>query len=166
MSQREILAIAIKVFSLWFLCWLFISVASFVPALVTIDQLDDKDIPTWAYIAVCGSFVLAGTLIAALLFRISNSVLSKLSSESNINVSNDNQKFILQVCGLFFIISSLIWLPSSFSYLLHSANTPGVSYAGYFFQAVGQSIKLIFGLWLVVHPRWWVFVLNKLRGRA
>ena len=164
MSQREILAIAIKVFSLWFLCWLFINVTSFIPMIASIGSWQGHEIPVWVYIAICSSFLLAGFIISKLLFSVSNSVLNKLSSENDISLSNTDHRFIFQVSGLFFIVSSLTWLPASVAFLF-APNIEGVN-LGYLLDPFGKLLQLFIGIWLVAHPGWWGLLFRKMRGRV
>ncbi len=164
MSQREIVAIAIKVFSLWFLCWLFIQVSSFIPMLATLGTWQGREVPVWVYAAICLSFLLAGLIIAALLFSVSTKALDSMSIETDIVISEENRKYILQVSGLFFVVSSLTWLPGSFIFLFHENHEASV--LGLLLKPAGNLIQLIVGLWLVVHPSWWALAFRKLRGRA
>jgi hypothetical protein len=164
MSQREIIAIAIKVFSLWFLCWLFIQVSSFIPMLATLGSWQGREVPNWVYIAICFSFLLAGLIIAALLFSVSTKALDSMSIETDIVISEENRKYILQVSGLFFVVSSLTWLPSSFIFLFYENHETSV--LGLLLKPAGNLIQLIVGLWLIVHPSWWALVFKKLRGRV
>jgi hypothetical protein len=164
MSQREIIAIAIKVFSLWFLCWLFIQISSFIPMLATLGSWQGREVPIWVYVAICFSFLLTGTIIAALLFSVSTKALDSMSIETDIVISEENRKYILQVSGLFFVVSSLTWLPSSFTFLFYEDRETSV--LGLLLKPVGNLIQLIVGLWLIVHPSWWALVFKKLRGRA
>lgn len=164
MSQKEILYIAIKVLSLWFLCQVFLHVSSVLPFFLSTAsiRLPGKEIPTWAYIAICLSFFVAGAIISQLLFSISNSALDKLSSDTDIFLSETGQKFILQISGLFFIITSLTWLPSSFSFLF----TPQSNefHWQYYFAPLRNLFQISIGLWLIIHPNWWIFLLSKFRG--
>ena len=159
MSKREILAIAIKVFSLWFCCQLFVQASTFSPWLMTLSTWKNSQIPVWVYVVFPTCFLLAGAIIALLLSRISNSVLSSLSSEQDVSI---NQKFLLQVVGLFFIVSGLTYLPSSASALISAKEVQ----FSYYLRPFGYIVQLAIGLWLLVHSSWWVLLLNKLRGRV
>jgi hypothetical protein len=162
MGKREVLAIAIKVFSLWFICQLFIQAATFTPALMSLASWRGNQIPTWAYFAFPACFIIAGLIIALLLSKISNSVLNSFSTDSNIELNQTNQNFVLQIAGLFFIVSSLTYLPSTLSIFISSTDIK----AGYYLRPLGYVIQFTIGLWLTIHPTWWVLLFNKFRGRA
>jgi hypothetical protein len=164
MSQKEIFAIALKVFSLWFLCWLFINMAPFLAMLSTVGKWQNQDIPSWAYLLISLSFLIAGFIISRLLFTVSHSVLHQLRSDNDSFLSERDHKFIFQVSGLFFIVGSLTLLPSSLAFLfIHHPEGVKLSY---FLKPLGYLLQLLIGLWLVVHPSWWDWLFAKLRGRA
>ncbi len=164
MSQKEILAIAIKVFSLWFLCWLFIQVATFIPFLTSLGIRSGHEVPSWAFLVICASFLASGFIIAKVLFSISSSALNRLSDEKDIFLSDTGQKYILQVFGFVFIASSLTWLPSSL-YFLISPETREIHFH-FFLKPFGHVLQLAIGTWLIAHPSWWTLLFSKLRGRA
>lgn len=164
MSQREVFAIAIKVFSLWFLCWLFMNVINVIPILSTLGSWRGNETPTWGYIAVSSSFLLSGFIISRLLFSVSNSILIKMSSDNDITLTESTHKFVLQVSGLFFIVDALISLPQSLVFIL-GEDIKGIQYA-YLLNPFGYLLQATIGAWLVLHSSWWVLLFHKLRGRA
>ena len=166
MSQKEILSIAIKVFAIWFLCELFLHVSAVLPlTLSSMGRWQGNEIPTLFYIAICLTFLVSGFIIAKLLFSVSTSALDKLSSKTDIFLTETGHKFILQVCGLcFFALPSLIGFPSSFSFLVNPEAREIPWY--YYFMPVQYLIQFVLGAWLIVHPSWWGLLLAKFRGRA
>ncbi len=160
MNSREILSIAIKVFGLWFFAQLFIHVASFSPMLLSFGQWQDTTVPDWAIWLISASFFVSGLIISFIIFRLGNSALN---NTSNIEFSGAlNQKFILQISGVFFIVSSLIHIPSTSRILFSTTDIE----LNYYLPLLGYFIQLIIGFLLVVHCSWWAHILLKLRGRA
>ena len=165
MSQREILAIAIKVYALWLLGMLFINSVGFYPTLIALTSWQGgTEIKSWVYIAVISSYLLAGLIIASLLFSVSTKTLKSLSIKSDISISEENKKYIFQVSGLFFVVSSLTYLPNSLTFLFYKDVETHAFIQ--LLRPMGYLVQLCIGTWLIVNPSWWALAFKKLRGRA
>ncbi len=165
MSQREILAIAIKVYALWLLGMLFINSVGFYPTLIALTSWQGgTEIKSWVYIAVISSYLLAGLIIASLLFSVSTKTLKSLSIKSDISISEENKKYIFQVSGLFFVVSSRTYLPNSLTFLFYKDVETHAFIQ--LLRPMGYLVQLCIGTWLIVNPSWWALAFKKLRGRA
>lgn len=164
MSQREILAIAIKVYALWFLGTLFINSVGFYPTLIALTSWQGTEIKSWVFIAVISSYLLAGLIIASLLFFVSTKTLKSLTIKSDISISEENKKYIFQVSGLFFVVSSLTYLPNSLTFLFYKDVETHVFIQ--LLRPLGYLLQLCIGTWLIVDSSWWALAFKKLRGRA
>ena len=166
MNTREVLAIAIKLFSIWVLVQTFWMSPSLIVFLGSIESWQGTAISEWVYVALISAFIFLGILIAIVLYKISNSVLTSSFSEKGIEVSDHSKKFLLQLGGVYFVVTTLVYFPPSIGFLWSlGPNQEGVPFH-YFLMPLGYLIQLIVGLWLVLHPSWWSFMLSKLRGRT
>ncbi len=153
MNPKELMAIAVKVLALWFLCQLFLQAIAFM--------FLAKE-PTYKLsLLLAALYFIAGLIIYRMLFRISNSVLNSASSAIKINISDEQHMFIFQVVGLIFIVNSLIYIPSSLSFIF-SSHTDKAQ----FLMPLGYIFQLLIGLWLISNQKYWVDLFAKLRGRT
>ena len=167
MSTKEVLAIAMKLFAMWVLThgfWQSIT----IPALLSaIERAGNQPIPGWIYVATLLVFVGFGFFIAFLLFKLANSVLNSDFRESEISISEQNQRFLLQLGGLYFLIKGLTFLPNKIAALLFTANNPDKEIQFYNFMPLfGDLLQIAIGAWLILHASWWAFIFKKFRGRA
>lgn len=166
MNTREVLAIAIKLFSIWVLVQIFWMSPSLVLLLGSMESWQGVVISEWVYVALMSVFILFGVLISIVLYKISNSVLTSNFSEKRIDVSDQSKKFLLQLGGVYFVVTTLVYFPPSIGFLWSVDPSQEGFPFHYFLRPLGYLIQLIIGLWLVLHPSWWSFMLSKLRGRA
>jgi hypothetical protein len=158
MNTREITAIAIKLLAIWLLVHVIIYIPSLAVAFTSVQNFNQTELPQWLYYALVASSLIIGFLAAILLMRTSNSVLALTSTEST--GSNIDQTFLLQLAGIFFIVSVLAGLPGILLNLgkISSVETDTVFYLG------GKLFELGVGLYLLIKPSVWVRLLNRLRG--
>jgi hypothetical protein len=90
--------------------------------------------------------------------RTSNSVLTSTSTGST--ASNIDQTFLLQLAGIFFIVTALVGLPGILLNLgkVSTVQTDTVFYLG------GKLFELGVGLYLLIKPVVWARLLSRLRG--
>jgi hypothetical protein len=158
MNTREVTAIAIKLLAIWLLVHVIIYIPSLAVAFTSVQDFNQTELPQWLYYALVASSLIIGFLAAILLMRTSNSVLASTSTEST--CSNIDQTFLLQLAGIFFIVSALAGLPGILLNLgkISSVETDTVFYLG------GKLFELGVGLYLLIKPSVWVRLLNRLRG--
>jgi hypothetical protein len=158
MNAREVTAIAIKLLAIWLLVHVIVYIPSFAVAFTSVQDFNQTELPEWLYYALVASSLIIGFLAAILLMRTSNSVLASTSTESM--GSNVDQTFLLQLAGIFFIVTALVGLPGILLNLgkMSSVETDTVFYVG------GKLFELGIGLYLLIKPAVWVRLLNRLRG--
>ncbi len=170
MSTKEVTAISLKILAIWLLVNLFFTLPKFAFWAFQLKQSFGIEIyPHNLFIGMTVVTVLFGTLACYLLFRVSNSVLRSLNSDEGNTRGNLSEEFILQIAGVFFLVSALIALPESIRTLYH-ANVVSdqipvwllAPAAGF----LGVMIKLIVGAGMVFGAGKCSFYLKKLRGRA
>lgn len=133
---------------------------SMIVSLTALGQYQEQSFSSSVFIAVVGAFILLGMAVSFVLFRIANSIVSAASETTEIH-PQPTQEFLLQLLGIYFIVSGLSTLPGfSITVLKDSAiNTANGLYA------VGYVFQVTVGCYLLVKPVLWGQWLNKLRGR-
>lgn len=166
MSTREVLAIAIKLFSIWVLVQVFWMSPGLIALLASIESWQGNVLPDWVYVASITAFIGVGAAIAIALYQISNSVLTTSPSKGDIEASEQTKRFLLQLGGVYFLITALVYFPPSISFIWQP-NPAQESYPfHYFFRPFSNILQALVGLWLILHPSWWSLILHKFRGRA
>jgi len=160
MSTREVTAIAVKLLAIWLLIHVILYIPSLALAFTSFQDFNQTELPQWLYYALVASSLIIGFFAAILLLRTSNSVLASTNSEST--DSNIDQTFLLQLAGIFFIVSALAGMPSILLNLgkVSTVQTDTIFYLG------GKLFELAIGLYLLIKPTVWLHWFNKLRGRA
>lgn len=166
MNTREVLAIAIKLFSIWVLVQTFWLSPSLVLLLGSVESFKGIIYSKWIYAAIISTFILVGFVISIVLYKVSNSILTSNFSENELDVSDHSKNFLLQLGGIYFVVTTLVYFPASIGFLWSlRPEQEGIPFH-YFLRPFGYLIQLFIGLWLILHPSWWSFMLNKFRGRA
>lgn len=161
MAPKDITAIAIRFFGIYLLVNVVLYFPTLITATATLEQIQSGEFNSSIYIYIVGSFVLLGVVVSLLLFRLANSISSRLPVTSE-PASHLTQEFLLQVLGVYFIVSALSAIPGYGSSLLTSSPielTRLLYLFGYLFETA-------VGCYLVVKPVVWNRWLNQLRGRA
>lgn len=158
MNTREVTAIAIKLLAIWLLVHVIIYIPSLAVAFTSVQDFNQTKLPQWLYYALVASSLIIGFLAAILLMRTSNSVLASTGTEST--GSNIDQTFLLQLAGIFFIVTALTSLPGILLNLgkVSTVQTDTIFYLG------GKLFELGVGLYLLTKPAVWARLLNRLRG--
>lgn len=128
----------------------------------SVEQYQQQEIPMGAYIIIAGGFILVGLIAVFLINKAANSVLNRAKSEFEATLSNDSQKVLFQLAGLYFVVNALAYLPRSLAFI---PNTAEISVSSILWPA-GLAFQLIVGLWLVGSSTFWLNLFSKLRGRA
>ena len=166
MSTREVLAIAIKLFSIWILVQVFWMSPTLIALLTTVESWQGNIMPEWVYVAFITAFICVGVAISVVLYQISNSVLTTTPSKGDIEASEQTKIFLLQLGGVYFLITAFVYFPPSISFIWQP-NPAQESYPFYYFLTpFSHILQALAGAWLVLHPSWWSLLLRKLRGRA
>lgn len=161
MSPKDITAIAIKFFGIYLMVNVVLYFPSMIMSLTALEQYQEENFSSSIFITVVGSFILLGIVVSFVLIRLANSIASK-SMESAESPSTLSQEFLLQILGIYFIVSGLSVMPGYGISIFKSAepDTTKLLYgAGYLFQVAA-------GCYILIKPVVWGQWLNKLRGRS
>lgn len=161
MAPKDIAAIAIRFFGIY----LLVNVVLYIPAMITmvagLQHSQSGKFSGSVLIPIVGSFILLGVVVSLFLFRLANSIASKLPA-STVDSSHLSQELLLQVLGVYFIVSALKVLPGYGISLLES-NQMELKRLLYL---LGHIFEVAVGFYLVVKPVVWSSWLTRMRGRA
>lgn len=160
MTSRQLTALAMKILAIWLLVHVVLYLPNIAMLSASAFQSNGAEIPQSVSIAVFIGFLVVGFIVSIIMLRISNSVLSIASDESDENCVAPS--FILQVAGVFFIVSAIAVLPG---YILSLAKQSSIQPASYGYL-VGYIFEIAVGGYLLVKPAVWVVWLNRFRGRG
>lgn len=163
MSTKEVTAIAIKLLALSLLVSVVLHAPRLILTISSMERMHGEEFQQNFYISVVSFFLVLGAVCSFALYKTSNSILKSIpESTPESDPIYISEKFILQVAGVYFIVSALQAFPSlAISFSSSPANM--ASYIGYF---IGHAFEVAVGLYLLVAPAVWVRAFNKLRGRA
>lgn len=171
MTTRNITAIAIKVLAIW----LLVNVVLGFPVLANVAMSIQRDLGLGGHVgALYVSLFLASGLVGGtacfLLFRLSDSLLSSVSDSSADASGTLSQGFVLQVVGLFFIVSVVVDFPevlyqfyTGLPYKDHDGVPVGLPYL---VKLLALLFKLIIGVALLLGADKSRNFLLRLRGRV
>ncbi|MCC5854799.1 MAG: hypothetical protein JJU10_03850 [Idiomarina sp.] len=162
MVTQQVTAIALRVLSIWLLIHLLLSLPSIALMVPTFEMFHGQEAPKWMFFGIAGAFFVLGLLAVFLIFKSATSALTRAKSDSALTLSDDSQKMLFQLAGLYFIVNALAYLPRS---LVPISNAPDLSYA-HFMTSAGLILQLVIGLWLASRSDFWVKLFRKLRGRG
>lgn len=158
---RQITAIVLRLCAIWLLVQLILNIPSLVMLIAGVSQYHNLAIPKPLYVGTIGSIVVIGSIAVFLLNKAANSVLSCAKTESQKTLDVDSQKVLLQMGGLYFIVTAIVYLIRALSFIPEAVELN----ASQWFWPVGLMVQLILGVWLISSPVFWVRVLAWLRGR-
>lgn len=162
MSAKGIMAIAIKLMAIFLMVGVVLNAPRLILTISTMERMYENEFHPIFYISVVGFFILIGVVSAFVLYKVSNSVLSSIPEPDQSEPIYASEKFILQVFGVYFIVSALQTFPS-LAIAYSSSSNELVNHLGHF---IGYTFELLVGLWLLISPKAWLNIFNKLRGRA
>jgi len=166
MSIKEISAIAIKLLAISLMLNVIVYVPSVIITMNTMERMAERlhgaEFQPIFYVSVVGSFLFIGAISAFVLYKLANSVLKSLPDPSESEPINVSETFILQVAGVYFIVSALQAFPS-LAIAFGSSDTEMIKNIGHF---IGSSFELGIGLYLLISPKVWIHTFSRLRGRV
>ena len=158
MTSQQLTALVIKILAIWLLVNVVLYLPSIAMLTTSFSKFNETAIPTSFSVLIFSAFLVVGFLVAFIMLRVSNSVLNNVQeSASPYSISPD---LVLQVVGLFFIVSALSILPGQILVIAKQVSIQPPTY-GYL---AGELFKLFVGLYLFVKTAGWHTWLNKLRG--
>lgn len=162
MNAQQVAAIALKLVAIWLLIELVLSLPSILLLLSSIEQYRQEAVPTGAYVAIVGAYFGIGVLAVFLIDKAATSVLERTRTDSEESASDEFQKVLFQLAGLYFIVDAIASLPRSLGFI---AKVAEVSVPDLLWP-VGLVFQLAIGSWLVGNSSFWLSLFHRLRGRA
>ena len=162
MTTQNISAIAVRFLAIWLLVKLIFNLPGLSLLFGSIESYTQRDVPIGVYISMVVAVLVVGLIASYLMYKSSETILSKTKDETTEQLSSNDHKFLIQLLGLYFIVTSITCLPSSLSFLQYSDEIMFYNLLG----TLGWVFQLIVGLFLIGSPKYWTLLLNKLRGRV
>ena len=163
MITQQVAAIVLRLLAIWLLIQIVLNLPTLVMMLSSMGQYQkQQQIPLMAYLAIMGSFLVIGLIIALLIRKATTSILAHAKTESDLTLSDESQMVLFQLAGLYFIVTALARLPGALSIIPESLE---VTVSSILWPA-GILFQLIVGLWLVANSVFWLNLFNKLRGHT
>ena len=161
MTSRDITAVVLRLFSLWLLVQVILNVPALVMLLTSIEQYQGRVIPEYVHVLLVGGLVLLGLFAALLIWFAAGSALARCSGEGGEALDQEGRMFLLQLGGVYFMVTALADLPQSLGFLSYSSE---FSYTDWLWT-LGLVVQLCIGLSLAVAASQWKVLLATLRGR-
>lgn len=166
MTNKEITALALKVFAIYVLVQTLLAVPMFVRA-ITSNFYNKEGLTTYTSlgIGILAIAILLGVGIS--IWKLSNRVISKTVSSSQIQTGpNTTEEFILSALGLYLAFKgllSVLYMSVSAYTQLYGQHTPQEVSPETVAYLVGNFIQVFVGLSLILRARGWVVLLRKFR---
>ena len=162
MNTKEITAIAIKFLAIWLLIQVALQAPSLILVINSIEGFTQQGSDKNLYVTVIASYLVVGVIASYLLYRVANSVLTAIPNTDNSDSSNISQQFLLQLGGVYFIVSGVLLM---FSLLASSLKQSPIPIESYVYMC-GALFELAVGLSMLVKSNVWALWFIKFRGRA
>jgi len=162
MTPREITSIAVKFFGIYLLVNVVLYLPSMIVSITALQQYYQENFDTSIFIIVVGAFLILGVAVSFALFKFANSIAKQAPAQTD-TPSGLSQAFLLQVLGIYFVVSALSAFPGIGISVFKS--TAGTDYSK-LFLGFGYLFQLVVGLYLLIKPKFWLHLLNKFRGRT
>ena len=162
MIVKQVTAIALRFLALALLIKLTLNIPMILMFLSSYESYMQHGIPIYVYIGLIVSFVIVGCLSAYLIWKVSKSILEKAPYKAESILSEDNQKFLIQLGGIYFIVNALVYLPVAIGRLPNRQHIEFESSLSVF----GWLIQLLIGILITTRVAYWHKLLLKLRSRT
>lgn len=162
METKEVTAVVIRFLAIWLLIQVILQAPSLILVINSIEGFTQQGSDKNLYITVVFSYLVVGSIASYLLYRVSNSILNSVPNTNNSDAGNISQQFLLQLGGVYFIVSGLLLM---FSLLASSLKQSSIPLESYIYMC-GALFELAVGLTMLVKSNVWALWFNKLRGRA
>lgn len=158
MSGKLISAICFKLFAIYFIVMAVISIPSIWGLYATLPDLDKT--PTLPAIVTAITLIVAW-LMTRKLWNLSNSVIEQFPDTDS--PKPDLEEVLFSVLGVFFIVSAMSQIPTSFIGIWSRTYASDADIANYVTYLIGPSVELIAGIFLALRASGISYYLTKIR---
>ena len=172
MNNKQISAMALKVFAIYILAQLIIQLPSVYGVFLSISHWVGPNIEPiiWIPIILLFATFIVVAILARLFWNLSNDIIEKAvsnsSAEQPANMPDDFHEFIIFVLGMFILIQGLFGLPypltSAFHEIAGYPNTGGLS-GDTVVWFLSEVLLAILGLSLIFKRKNWVDFYQRLK---
>jgi len=167
MNSTEISKLALKIFAIYIIVQVLLSIPQFFQAYVMLSNGTEPNSDKW-FILIAAASVIALFSLSLLIWKLSNNTKAVLSKNSDNSIPYISEEFILSILGIYLIVYGLtrtIVVATSAYYSLSSNDinyelTQGVIYV------ITYLLTALLGLSFIVRSKGWSILLNKLRTAA
>lgn len=161
MGPKEITSVAIKFFGIYLMVNVVLYFPSMIMSLAALERYQEENFSSIVFVTVVGAFILLGLVVSFVLFHLANSIASK-AAEPDQTTSSLSQVFLLQVLGIYFIVSGLSVLPG-YGISIFIATEANITEL---FYGAGHLFQIAVGCYLLIKPVVWARWLSILRGQS
>jgi len=155
------LGIAFRLFAFWCIVEIIFIVPRLLPFLIRNENSGDFSETDFYLLSSISMGV--GVLLVLVIFKLGKSATKSASSMHINNEHNPElEKFLLQLLGVYFVLSMLPTAPGTIAQLIIEFNQTGLIVEN-FAWLTGYVFQLILGMYLIAKPKVWSIYLNKLR---
>jgi len=166
MSAKIITAIAFKLLAIWLALQILLS----LPALWQVYDMyqiwgpNNPSLPPQYLVLAIFAFIVIAAIAARAIYRLADSALSSMPSQSSEMPSRQLEQQLVQILGVYFIVISAAQIPNDISWLYVEINRqPNMSSATIFTPILRSMITLLSGLALAVKPAAWKNLLDGMK---
>jgi len=174
MNNKEITAIALKVFAIYLLAQVIIQLPSIYGFFLAMSNWVDLNIKNFLWIpaVLLIATLSVAVIVARLLWKLSSGITEKsageLQVENSSKVPSDFHEFIFFVLGLFVLIEGLFSIPSAVMSGFQASASPGETgvSGNIIVWFLSDLLLIILGLSLMFKRKNWVALYKKLKYAA
>ena len=169
MTRKETTAIALKCFALYLLAQVIISLPMIAALGMKVGYYGQHDTSKLFIISLCTLCTLIGLLVAFLIWKTTNSLLSNETATPEDSTGDLNadgvMKIILACMGIYFSINAVIAFPQAFVAFRIAQNMEGQQTFVSASSIISVVLQIIFGCLLVAKPEKWVKLIRSVKEK-
>lgn len=169
MTRKETTSIALKCFALYLLAQVIISLPIFAGLGMKLGYYGQHDMSKFWVFALCTLCTLIGLLVAFLIWKTTNSLLSKETTSLEDSTGDLNadgvMKIIIACMGIYFSINAVIAFPRAFVDFKIAQNMEGQQSFVSASSVVSVVLQIVFGCLLIAKSETWVKMIRSIKEK-
>jgi len=162
MSAKVLAGISFKLFAIYLLTRIFLLLPSIWAIYLTAQDYNQTEISVLWPIIIIFTTIILGLIMCKLIWQLGSNAISNLHETINENVDIFQlEKVLLQILGLFIVITSFVDIPSNFTTIAVNAGTRTMTTE--VLHLVAVIVALLIGLSLFIKVEVWAHWLKRLR---